>query len=124
VTLIPVFSLAGGVHCQHHQQTCGETACTAFILDEDGPPQSAAIAIHEKLSVEVADLLEPGKPMKITAEVDKEGDLSFPIVPGSKTLIKVKAAGKTCKDVEQSIAKAYKDANVLNNATVTVTKAK
>jgi polysaccharide export outer membrane protein len=75
------------------------------------------IGKNDLITVSITDLVGPGVETVKSSRVSESGNVSLPMVG------QVKAAGETEAQLEQSIVKAYRDANIIQNATVSVTVA-
>ena len=73
------------------------------------------ISPNDSLSVSITDLVAPGSESTKTLRVSQTGKISLPLLPQP-----VQAAGLSEQQLERSIADAYKDAQVITNAQVTV----
>jgi len=70
---------------------------------------------NDLLSVTINDLVGPGVETTKTTRVSESGNISLPLVG------QIKALGLTEAELEQAVAKAYKDAKLIENAQVSVT---
>ena len=73
------------------------------------------ISPNDSLSVSITDLIAPGSESTKTLRVSQTGKISLPLLPQP-----VQAAGLSEQQLERAIADAYKDAQVITNAQVTV----
>lgn len=76
-----------------------------------------AIGRNDLVSVAITDLVAPNVETVRSTRVSESGTISLPLVG------QVKAAGLTEAELEKAIGKAYKDANLIENAQVSVTVA-
>jgi polysaccharide export outer membrane protein len=75
------------------------------------------IGKNDLLNVSITDLVGPGIESVRQAHVTESGKISMPLVP------QITAAGLTEAQLEQAIVAAYRDANLISNAQVSVTVA-
>ncbi len=75
------------------------------------------IGKNDLLSVSITDLVGPGIESVRQVRVTESGKISMPLVP------QISAAGLTEAQLEQAIVAAYRDANLISNAQVSVTVA-
>jgi polysaccharide biosynthesis/export protein len=75
------------------------------------------IGKNDLLSISITDLVGPGIESVRQARVTESGKISMPLVP------QITAAGLTEAQLEQAIVAAYRDANLISNAQVSVTVA-
>src|SRR5688572_636918 len=80
--------------------------------------KNPVIKVDDRLEVTVFDLQGPGVKTVVKQTVDKKGEIKLPYVD------RVAAKGLTCGKLEAAIVKAYRDANLIANATVSVEFAK
>ena len=80
--------------------------------------KNPVIKVDDRLEVTILDLQGPGVKTTVKPVVDKKGEIKLPY------LNRVAAKGLTCKDLETAIVKAYRDGNLIANATVSVEFAK
>lgn len=73
------------------------------------------ISANDSLSVSITDLVAPGSESVKTLRVSQTGKISLPLLPQP-----VQAQGLSEQQLERAIADAYKDAQVITNAQVTV----
>ena len=73
-----------------------------------------AIGRNDLISISITDLVAPNVETVRTSRVSESGMISLPLIG------QVKAAGLTEADLEKSIGKAYRDANLIQNAQVAV----
>jgi len=74
-----------------------------------------AIASNDLLQISITDLVAPGVETYKTQRVTQSGSISLPYIG------QVKALGLTEAQLEEAIAQAYKDKNIIQNAQVSVT---
>ncbi|HWE97098.1 MAG TPA: polysaccharide biosynthesis/export family protein [Tepidisphaeraceae bacterium] len=93
-----------------------------FVTATDPTPEDLVsstndyrIGRNDLLSISISDLVGPGQETVKTARVTESGNISLPY------LGPVRAEGLTEIELEQAIVQAYRDANLIQNATVTVT---
>jgi protein involved in polysaccharide export with SLBB domain len=75
------------------------------------------IGKNDLLSISITDLVGPGIESVRQVRVTESGKISMPLVP------QITAAGLTEAQLEQAIVAAYRDANLISNAQVSVTVA-
>jgi protein involved in polysaccharide export with SLBB domain len=75
------------------------------------------IGKNDLLSISITDLVGPGIESVRQARVTESGKISMPLVPP------ISASGLTEAQLEQAIVAAYRDANLISNAQVSVTVA-
>jgi polysaccharide export outer membrane protein len=75
------------------------------------------IGKNDLLSISITDLVGPGIESVRQARVTESGKISMPLVP------QITAEGLTEAQLEQAIVAAYRDANLISNAQVSVTVA-
>lgn len=73
-----------------------------------------AIGPNDTISVSITDLVGPGVETVKTARVSQSGMISLPLID------QIKASGLTEAQLEQAISQAYRDKNLIQNATVSV----
>jgi polysaccharide export outer membrane protein len=79
------------------------------------PKTDYVIGPDDLLGISITDLIAPGVETVKSTRVSTSGYVSLPMVG------QVKAAGLTEADLEKSIVQAYRDANIIQNAQVSVT---
>ena len=72
----------------------------------------------DTITIKINDLVGPGVQTTKTTRVDDSGNVSVPMLSGP-----IKAAGLTAPQLERAIAQAYRDANIIRVAQVSVTLA-
>ena len=86
--------------------------------DKKGPDteteKNPVIKVDDRLEVTVYDLQGPGIKTVVKQTVDKKGEIKLPYVN------QVTAKGLTCDKLEAAIKKAYRDANLIADAQVSV----
>ena len=86
--------------------------------DKKGPEKDAErnpiIKVDDRLEVTVFDLQGPGVKTVVKQTVDKKGEIKLP------HLNRLTAKGLTCEKLEAAIKKAYRDANLIADASVSV----
>ena len=82
--------------------------------DKDGN-KKRPIKAADRLDVTISDLVGPGVKTAVNLKPDGRGDVSLPYLQTPVT-----ATGLTCSQLEAAIARAYRDAKLLQNATVSV----
>jgi polysaccharide export outer membrane protein len=87
------------------------------ITEADQSEEAAdyAISPNDSLSISISDLLAPGTESVRTIRVSQRGEISLPLLPSP-----ISVKGKTEQQIERAIADAYRDAQVIQNAQVTV----
>jgi polysaccharide biosynthesis/export protein len=73
------------------------------------------ISPNDTLSISISDLLAPGTESVRTIRVSQRGQISLPLLPSP-----IDVKGKTEQQIERAIADAYRDAQVIQSAQVTV----
>ena len=81
--------------------------------DQDAE-KNPVIKVDNRLEVTVLDLQGPGIKTVVRQTVDKKGEIKLPY------LNQVAAKGLTCDKLEAAIKKAYRDANLIADANVSV----
>lgn len=86
------------------------------VRAEDLQPSTNDYAIgrNDLISVSITDLVAPNVETLRTTRVSETGMITLPLVEP------IKAAGRTEAQLEKAIVKAYKDANIIQNAQVSV----
>jgi protein involved in polysaccharide export with SLBB domain len=79
--------------------------------------QDYVIGKNDTLSISITDLVAPGVETVKQTRVSESGNISLPLIPP------VKAEGLTEAQLEIEIARAYREANLMPNAQVSVTVA-
>lgn len=89
------------------------------VRPEDLVPSDKDYAIgrNDLISIAITDLVAPNVETVRTSRVSESGMISLPLVG------QVKAVGLTEADLEKAISKAYRDANLIQNAQVSVSVA-
>jgi Polysaccharide biosynthesis/export protein len=87
------------------------------LADEPGgkKEEERVIKQDDRLSISIFDLQGPGIETVAKKELDKKGQISLPYLKNPLT-----AKGLTLKKLEAAIVKAYRDENLLAQATVSV----
>ncbi len=93
--------------------------CAAIATDDRKGPEKGAekkpvIKVDDRLEVAIFDLQGPGIKTVVKQTVDKKGEIKLPY------LNRVTAKGLTCEKLEAAIKKAYRDANLITDADVSV----
>jgi protein involved in polysaccharide export with SLBB domain len=91
------------------------TAVPPAPADMTSTSNDYTIGRNDLLNIAISDLMGPGQETLKTARVSESGNVSLPY------LGVVHAAGLTEFELEQGIIKAYRDANLIQNAQVSVT---
>jgi polysaccharide export outer membrane protein len=91
------------------------SAVTPTPADMVSSSNDYTIGRNDLLNIAISDLMGPGQETLKTARVSESGNVSLPY------LGVVHAAGLTEFELEQGIIKAYRDANLIQNAQVSVT---
>jgi len=73
------------------------------------------IAANDTVSVSITDLVAPGAESTKTIRVSQTGKISLPLLPSP-----IQASGLSEQQLERAVTEAYKDAQVIQNAQVTV----
>jgi protein involved in polysaccharide export with SLBB domain len=110
--IVPVIS-----YIDEHEETSDTTYATAIDpRPEDLLPSNGDYKVgpNDDLQVTISDLQGPGTESVKVVKVAESGRISLPY------LYQIQAAGLTEAQLEQSIAAAYKDANLIANAQVSV----
>jgi polysaccharide export outer membrane protein len=96
-----------------------EFAHSVPVTAEDLVASSSDYVIgkNDLLSISITDLVGPGIESVRQARVTESGKISMPLVP------QIQAAGLTEAQLEQAVVAAYRDANLISNAQVSVTVA-
>lgn len=111
--LVPVLpSLAEGL-----DEADAEFSNAEDIKQADLKPSNADYVIgrNDLLSISITEVAGPGVESVKTSRVSESGNVSLPLINT------VKAAGLTEAELERAIAQRYRDANLIQNATVSVT---
>jgi protein involved in polysaccharide export with SLBB domain len=77
-------------------------------------PSDYVIGRNDLLQVSIGDLVAPNVETQKVMRVSESGNISLPLIPP------IKAMGLTEAQLEQAIVQAYRDANLIQNATVSV----
>jgi polysaccharide biosynthesis/export protein len=83
--------------------------------DKGDKEKDRVIKTDDKLTVTIDDLQGPGIQTAVKAVVDKKGQVTLPHLTKPVT-----ARGLTCQKLERAVVKAYRDANLIAQATVSV----
>jgi len=111
--LVPVLpSLAEGL-----DEADAEFSSAEDIKQADLKPstQDYVIGRNDLLQISITEVAGPGVESVKTSRVSESGNISLPLINT------VKAAGLTEAELERAIAQRYRDANLIQNATVSVT---
>ena len=96
----------------------GAAAARAADDGKKDAEKTPPIRVGDTLEVTILDLQAPGVKTTVKPVVDKKGEVKLP------HLARVAAKGLTCEQLEAAIRNAYRDANLLANADVSVQFAK
>jgi polysaccharide export outer membrane protein len=83
--------------------------------DLTAPKTDYVIGPDDLLGVSITDLIAPGVETVKSTRVSTSGSISLPMVG------QIKAAGLTEAELEKAVVQAYRDANIIQNAQVSVT---
>jgi protein involved in polysaccharide export with SLBB domain len=88
---------------------------------EHATSKPAVFKVGDKVEIVISDLNGPGTvPVRAEATVDKDGKVTFPIIPGKPNKFTVKIAALTPDDAAKAVAKKYSDSGIITGETVTV----
>ena len=92
---------------------------------DEATSKPAVFRVGDKVEIVINDLNGSGTaPVTNAVTVDKDGKVTFPIIPGKPNTFTVKIAGLTPDDAAKAVAKEYSDNGIIAGETVTVSKAK
>jgi protein involved in polysaccharide export with SLBB domain len=107
-------------HLNEQDKGIGEQYVHATKVTADDLVASSSdyiIGKNDLLQISITDLVGPGIESVRQARVTESGKISMPLVP------QITAVGLTEAQLEQAIVSAYRDANLISNAQVSVTVA-